>query len=209
MRERVLELLNKSPGYGGFHTNAKVDAAINDSLDYVASHAFEAGEGWFKEIEEIDMPATGFTANLPTGCVFVDQVRYLHNDTYIPLQYDSGDGEYNQNSDSSVTEFPGAYRLFKNTLYFNPAPTERGTDMIQIEYTKFPDELSAVSDTTNAQFDRAMLNYVKWRAASQLMTLVGRPQPDWVRYEDEWFLRVKEHLWKRVKHTTYVEYFDG
>lgn len=208
IKQKIRLLINKSASYSGFHTDTHINDAIQDCIDHVVSQSFMAGEGWFKTISLVAMPA-GNTAALPTGAIVIDDIRYLVGTTYIPIPIGDGDGVPQQSAAGTATQFPGYVRLVGRNMYFNPPPAEIGADRIQVEYYGFPVDLAADGDSLSANLDRSMENYIKWRSASQLMSIAGRPQPDWERYENEWLFNVQQLLSKRVRQRSYIKEFDA
>jgi hypothetical protein len=182
---------------------------IQDAIDHITSQSFMAGEGWFKVVGLVAMPAAGNTAALPTDCAIIDDVRYLINDMYVSIPFTDGDGQPQQASSGTVTQFPQSVRLVGTNLYFNPPPSETGADRIQIEYYAYPTELALDASVLSPQLDRSMERYITWRAASQLMAMAGRPNRDWERYENEWLFNVQQILAKRVRQRSYIGEFDG
>jgi hypothetical protein len=208
IKNKIRLLINKSASYSGFHTDAHINDAIQDAIDHVVSMSFMAGEGWFKTIGLVNMPA-GNTAALPTGAIVIDDIRYRVGDTYVSVPIGDGDGIPQQAATGTVTHFPGYVRLVGRDMYFNPPPSEIGANKIQVEYYGYPVDLAADGDTIAPALDRSMENYIKWRAASQLMTIAGRPQADWERYENEWLFNVQQILSKRTRQRAYIKEFDG
>jgi hypothetical protein len=209
IKAKVLRIINKTAGYAGFHTDDHVNDVIQDAIDHIVSQSFMAGEGWFKVIGLVAMPAAGNTAALPTGCAIIEDIRYLVNDTYVPILIRDGDGMPQQAATGTTTSFPGYVRIVGTDMYFDPPPTETGADRIQIEYYAYPAELANDASVISAQLDRSMERYLTWRAASQLMAMAGKPNREWERYENEWAFNVQQILSKRVRQRTYIGEFDG
>jgi hypothetical protein len=208
IKNKIRLLINKSASYSGFHTDAHINDAIQDCIDHVISMSFHEGEGWFKTIGLLAMPA-GNTVALPAAAIVIDDIRYKINDTYVSIPIGDGDGIPQQAASGTITQFPSYVRLVGRNLYFNPPPAEIGADMIQLEYYGFPVDLAADGDSIAPALDRSMENYIKWRAAAQLMSVAGRPQADWERYENEWLFNVKQILSKRTRQRAYIKEFDG
>lgn len=209
IKAKVLRIINKSSSYSGFHTDDHVNDCIQDAIDHITSQSFMAGEGWFKTIGYLDTVALTATVALPTGCVVIDDVRYLVNNTYVSIPFIDGDNVPQDASGTALQQYPTSVRLVGTNLYFNPLPSEVGTSYIQIEYYGFPAELVNDASSLSAQLDRSMERYITWRSASQLMAMAGRPNRDWERYENEWLFNVQQVLAKRTRQTMYVGNFDG
>lgn len=210
IKTKILTLVNKNSGYQGFMTDEKINDAIEDCLDYIAMHMFEAGEGWFNRFESVTVPAGTFYVDLPTGCAIVNAVRYLIGSTYVDLKYDDRSKQPVVKDTGQLTQYPTTYSLVNgNQIFLNPAPSITGTDQMQIEYTKYPDRLTSDLQTIDTQFSLGLLQFVKWRAASILMTSVGKPVSDWRDYEAQWFDRMKAEVSKRNRQSYFIKDFDS
>jgi hypothetical protein len=208
IKAKVLRLINKSAGYSGFHTDDHINDAIQDCVDWIVAQSHMCGEGWFKSVTTFAMPA-GNTVALPTGVVIIDDVRYRQGDVFISIPYNDGENIPQQHTTGTVTQFPAYWRLHGRNIYFNPAPAEFGADFIQVEGFSYPADLTLDASVLDSQLDRAMENYIKWRAAAQLMTLAGRSNPDWEKYEQEWAYQVQQILSKRIRQTAYIKEFEA
>ena len=210
LKTSILTILNKDSGYQGFQTDEKINSAIEDCLRYVASKMFMAGEGWFSDIETLTMPASSFTADLPAGTAIVNAVRYLINDRYVDLEYDDQSRANLVKDATEKQQYPYSYRIINdNKLYFNPAPSQAGADQIQIETTKYPTALASDAEVINTQFNYGLLEYIKWRSCSLLMSSTGNPNAEWLRYEGQWFDVMNSLVSKRNRKTTYIREFDS
>lgn len=209
IKAQIIRLINKSTTYSGFITDDKQTDAVQDCLDYITMRAFQAGDGWFNKIDYITTAAGSFDFSLPDDVAILNQVRYLQNDTYVPVPFDDFTGEDEVSSTSSITTYPARVRVIERALRFNPPPAEVGTDYIQIDYTAYPARLTGGGSNIDKQFDYGMLQYIKWRAASILMAQVGRAQADWKQYEMEWEDAVMQHIYKRIRTRSFIKEFDA
>lgn len=210
MKAAILTIINKNSGYQGFMTDDKLNDAIQDSIDYIETEMFEAGEGWNNQIININMAAGTFEADLPDDTVVINAVRYLVNNIYVPIEYNSAEWSPQVKNTSDLTNYPVTYRLIDgNKLYFNPAPSNVGTAYIQVEVTKHSTLLALDADDINTQFSRGLLNYVKWRSCSLLLAQTGNANPEWLRYEGQWFEKMKFLVSKRNKKPTFIRDFDS
>jgi hypothetical protein len=207
IKAKIVRLINKTANYQGFFTDDKCNDMIADSLDYLSLMAGLQGGGWFNGIQTIAMPAAGFTAPIPANVAIINQVRYLINNTYVPLTYHDADGYSQVDSTTSEVSYPTHFRIMGRDIYFNPAPSERGADRIQIEFTKYPAALANDAAILDGEFDNALQHYVKWRVASQLMSTAGRADADWTRFEIEWRTNCMNYISKRSRATTYIKNF--
>lgn len=209
----ILGLVNKTNTYQGFYTTQKVTDAVNDSLDYIAAEMFQRGNGWFNTITTLNVTAGTPTVALPTSCSIIQAVRYLVGNVYVALMYDDQATQTQVQDPSATVQYPASYRLVNDAvlgpcIYFNPVPGASGTGYVQLEYSAYPTLLANSGDTIDPQFDRCLTNYVKWRAASQLVAQVGNPMPAWQRYEDEWLAKMKETVSRRIRQTQWVKDFE-
>lgn len=206
MKQKILGILNKQPNYQGFYTNQKITDAINDSLDWIFANMMFVGQGWNKTIGYITTTPNTASYNLPNDTAVIDVVRYLINGTYIPLAYDE-QSDNNFNTTDKTVHVPLTYRIVANQIFFNPIPTEVGTNYLQIEYTKYPAQLAQDSDVIDTAITRGLENYVKWRSCSILASQVGKGVPEWSAYENEWYLHMKELVAQRVRQTRFISEF--
>jgi len=203
IKSSILAILNKESNYQGFYTTTKLNAAVNDSIDWVYANMMFNGQGWNKTIGYITTLAGTASYSLPTDCAVIDVVRYLINGTYCVIKYDDqSDDSFSVPADT--TGSPGTYRLVGNSLFFNPIPTNVGANYIQLEFTKFPASLTSDVDAFDAAFSRGLENYVKWRSCSQLVAQVGRPVPEWQEYERQWYSHMTELISQRTRQTRFM-----
>jgi len=201
----VLEQLQKSSTYQGFYTDTKINNAIQEAVDFVATLMMPAGGGFLKSVEYITTVAGTASYSLPTECAVVDVVRYKSGDTYIPVEY-SDDYMTPQVSSTAATQFPNKYKIIGATIVFNPLPTDVGTNYLQLEVLKYPTRFTADGDTLPGEFDRACGWYLKYRACTILITSNGGT-PTWSGQELEWRERLETMIAKRIKKPRYVKEF--
>jgi hypothetical protein len=204
----VLELLQKNASYQGFYTDTKLKNAIQEAVDFIGVDMGLCGEGWLKTITAIDYLAVSHTVDLPSGVMYIEDVRWKVGDRYVPLSYDPRQGDSQTTSTADTIQSPSTYRLIGQKLYLDPAPSDVGTGMCQVEYVRYP--ATYVNDATNvdADFDRAMFWFIRYKAASCLITSNGRSNPPWAGIEADWYSQVTKVIAKRVRNTKYVRNFD-
>jgi hypothetical protein len=206
LETKVLSLLQKTAGYQGFYTTAKLVEAINDSLDYISARMMQEGNGWMQNIGYITTVANTDSYTLPTGCAIIRTVRFLINEVYVPITLDSQERDAFVKSDVQ-TQVPCRYRLLGNKIFFNPLPAIVGTNTVQIEYTSYPTELANSNDVVDPQFERGLVHYLKYRCASILTSQNGKPNPDWVRYENEWYKVMEGIITRRNSGPQFIREF--
>ena len=213
LKTKVLTLINKNSGYQGFITDEKINDAIEDTLDYIATIMFEEGEGWFNALETLTPSSGSFTvalSGLTHQPIMINAVRYLINNLYVDLEYDSQLRKTLVKDATELIQYPRTWRIIDgNLLYFNPAPSIVGSDYIQVEYAHLPDRISSDATVINTQFSYSLLQFAKWRTASICMTTAGRPVAEWKEYEAQWYDRMKAEVSKRSKQPTMIRDFDG
>ena len=207
LETKVLNLLQKSPSYSGFYTQPKVIQIINECLDYVSARMMQEGNGWLQTIGYITTVANTPNYALPTGCAIVRSVRYLVNTIYAPLQPDGQEREAFLSSDFQ-TQIPSRYRLVGGDIYFNPVPSLVGVNYLQIEYTGYPSELVNLGDAVVSQFERGLIHYVTYRAASILASTVGKADADWLKYESQWYKAMENIISRRNSTVQFVRSFE-
>jgi len=198
LETNVLQLLSKENSYQGFYSDDQIKFAVNDSLDYVYANMMFNGEGWLNTIANLDSVAGSNNVALPAGAVVIHQVRYLHGNVYVPLQYDDDFDRY-QYTGTENTVYPSTYRLVGDNIYFNPIPSAVGTGYVQLEYSAFPAELADPADQTSAQITRGLQRFVTYRASSICLTTTDRAQSPWKEYEIQWWQYLQDILSKRIR----------
>jgi hypothetical protein len=89
LQTKVLNILQKTPGYQGAYSDARVLDAIQDAFDYVAMWMFDACGGTWRETLGYLSPASGATdIAFPSDIVMIKELRYLVGNKYIPMVYD-------------------------------------------------------------------------------------------------------------------------
>lgn len=209
LRTKILRYLNKTANYSGFYDTDKVSDAIEEALDFVAVNMFMAGEGWLTTIGYITTAAGDTSANFPTNAVLIREVRYKFGDVYVPLTYDDQSDSYSY-VDSGVEQQPAVRMRFVGTTFvFDPPLAEGGTDYLQVEYVKYPTSMTSDLDVIDPQFDRACLNFVKYKACSILAGSVEKEYRPWAQEEQEWFQAMQHIVNRRNFRSTRIKEFMG
>jgi hypothetical protein len=204
----VWEILQKNSTYTGFFTSAKVLAACQESVDYVAAQMMMAtGGGWLDKIAYITTATGGTVYTLPTDCGIIRELRYLVANQYVPLAYDQAYETRQFPTAAGVTQYPSRYRLHGYDIYFNPALGVGGTNYLQVEYLAYPADLTLGGNLP--WFDKAMFHYCKYHSASVLAASVGKGAREWEKFEELWFARMLEIVNKRVNAPQYIAEFEG
>lgn len=206
IQAKILAILNKQSGYQGVFTQEKLNDAMNDAIDWVYANMMFNGQGWQKDIIYVTTTANTPSYVLNQDIVTIEAVRYKVGESYQVLKYDD-QSDSNFAPSSQTTGYPSSYRILGNSILFNPIPTNVGTDFLQIEFSWFRPDLTGAGTSFNAQISKGLENYVKWRACSMLVSQIGEPDPNWRRYEDEWFSHMKQLVAQRVRQTRFMGSF--
>jgi len=205
----VLTMINKTSGFQGFSTDDKLNLAIQECLDYVAVEMMMVSEGWLNTIAYLDIAQNTRTVALPAGVAIILAVRLKKGTAYYPLEYCIQD-DVAQFPIGSTADTPTQYRIVGNNLYFNPAPAEYGTGLIELEYAGYTPRLTADADVITSQFDMAMLHFCRYRTASilwQQRKSDGTPSP-YAGQESQWYDQMMKIVSQRVRGKTFVQDFQ-
>ena len=187
MRGLVLRYLNKTSDYSGFYSEAKVNDAIQEALDYIAVKMFMNTEGWFTKYIYLDTEAGQVSKDLPGNVALIGEVRYKIGDVYMPLLYYPQIDDASYMGSSVEQAWGGRYRLLGRQIVFDPPMADGGERFLQIEATVYPTLLIDDSQEIDPQFDRAMLNYCKYKVCSVLAGSIEKDVRTWEQEENEWF----------------------
>lgn len=209
LKARVLRILNRSSTYKGAYTDDKMNDAIEDCMDFISVDMAIENEGWNSAFYYADTAVGDRTVNIPDDFMLINEVRYRVGDEYIPLRYDQDRGAVLAAGDSGYTQYPSRYRVVDNQIYFNPALSTGGEEYLQIEYTRYPDEIFSDLEEIPTHFDNAMLHFMKFRAASYLASTVGKFNKEWNGFEHQWYNQVIRIVAKRNNTEQFVREFEG
>ncbi len=201
--------MNKSPATPGFYTEAKVNSAIQEAIDYVSAWMFEADQGFLKKMDFLDVSANAITIPIPPHMAIIEQVRYLTGNVYVPLDYDSQWAVPQWSVSSGATQLPATYMIVDNKFFFTPALGVGGTQYLQVEYQAYPSILRSDSQHIDPQFDRSMLYFAIYRACSILASAMGQKVKDWADEEAMWGQKMVNIVNKRNAQSTAIRDFAG
>lgn len=193
----------------GFYTEEKVNGALQEALDYVATKLMMADNGFMKKLDYLDVSANQITIQIPPHMDMIEEVRYLVGSVYIPLQYDSQWKVPQWSVASGATNLPGSYRIVDNKFYFNPPLGVGGTAYLQVEYQSYPSIMRNSSQQIDPQFDRAMIYYITYRACSILSSAMGQNVKTWVVEEALWLAAMQQIIQNRNKQPQPIKDFAG
>lgn len=209
LKRDILEILMKESKYPGFYTPEKMDRAIQEAMDFVATEMFLADEGWFKTRQHFTTEAGQVSVPMPTSAAMVTAIRYLHGDTYVPLNYNPANEVTRLSESSGARQYVGDYEMIENDLYFNPPLAEGGANYLQIDFMYYPKRLQSDQDFLNSQFGVAMQHFIKYRSCTILAAGIEKMVIPWSGLEASWYDKMLEIVNKRNNVTKRIGEFLG
>jgi hypothetical protein len=209
LKFEIYQRLNKSPATPGFYTAPKVNSAIQEAIDLIATEMFENDEGFLKKIDYVDIEANAATVPIPPHMCMIEEVRYLVGNVYVPLAYDSQWSVPQWSITSGATQLPGTYKIIDNKFFFSPALGVGGDKYLQVEFQSYPSIIRSDSQKIDPQFDRCMLWYAIYRTCSILASAMGTTVKSWEKEEGLWRQKMINLVAKRTSGTTTIGEFSG
>jgi hypothetical protein len=209
LKGNILLKLNKTAKHPGPYTDDKINLAIQEAIDFVATEMFLADEGWLTTFHYYDTVDGQISVDINQSCAMIKEVRYKYGETYYPLVYDTDVNSPNFAADSGARQWSFKYRIMDNAIYFNPPVSEGGTDYLQIEAMEYPKRLQSDQDFLNSQFDKAMQHFIMYRAATILGTNIEKMAIPWSGIEGSWYEKMQAIVVKRNLKSTAVREFQG
>lgn len=207
MRGQVLRFLNKSSDFEGFYSQEKVNDAIQEALDLIAVNMFMNTEGWLTKYIWLDTEAGQVALDLPGNVALIQEVRYKIGDIYMPLFYDPQIGDASYIGSSVEQAWGGRYRLLGRQIVFDPPMAEGGSKYLQLEATYYPAILLDDSQIIDPQFDRAMLNYCKYKVCSILAGSLEKDFRAWEPEEQQWWGAMMQVINRRTLKSVALQEF--
>lgn len=208
LKGQILRILNKSGATQGFYTDDKVNDAIEECLDFVATEMFLADEGWQTKIQYLATQEGQLSLDIPSHMSMIKEVRYLIGNMYQPMVYDDGSGRSSYAPGTNMgTQWGAKYRVVDNAFYFDPPIADAAPNQLMVEYMAYPQRLQDDADFLEGHFDKAMLHFVKYRAASVLASSYGKAQKEWAGYESDWYQKMLAIVNRRNLQTTQITEF--
>lgn len=187
MRGLVLRFLNKTSTRDGYYSQEKVNDAIQEALDLITVKMFMNTQGFFTKYIFLNTVGNQVALDLPGNIAMIGEVRYLIGDIYMPLLYDPQIGDASYIGSAVEQAWGGRYRLLGKQIVFDPPMANGGEKFLQIEGTFYPNILLDDSQEIDPQFDRAMLNFCKYKICSILAGSIEKDRRAWAQEEGEWF----------------------
>jgi hypothetical protein len=207
LKGRVWRFLNKTPQQTGFFTDAKMEDAIREAMDYISVEMFLAGEGWMQDFIYLDTVSGMESIPLPTDVAMIRNVRYKVGDIYVPLDFNEAvdSASYLRTGNNQVGAFQ--YRLLGSRIVFDPPLSDGGEKYLQLEVTKYPSNMINDNDVIDPQFDNACLQFMKYKIASILSASLEKTVIPWLKEEAMWEGKMKQIVTRRnLRSTTIMEY---
>lgn len=205
LQSQIYEILSKSPTAFGLLTPTKVNAMIQDSLDYISTKMMKLGGAWLTRVTFANITANSNYVDLPAGLAIINFVKRKNAaGDYVPINFDENAiGVSVQNTVTSTTL--SSYRFSSGKLYLEPLPKEPLTAGLMFDGVFYPDRLVNDGSEIAGDLDNfAFINYAKWRAASQLHSLTTREPPPWSTSEMEWKQASLEIIARRFREPTTI-----
>lgn len=210
MRNKVLLVLKKDPSKPGAYSNARLDEAINEAIDFVTSKMMIAGEGFTNKIVFLDSVANQREIDLPLGVVLINQVHYKDGEAFIPLTPSEGRGQIVTSAGSEKGQtYPNTYAVIDNKLFFDPPFGSSETGKIRMEGTFFPDSLVDTTDLLPQSMSRSAEHFIKYNAASVISSWSRNYNPPWSSIEARWYMSLETEINKRNNGLKFVRSFEG
>ncbi len=193
--------------YTGSYDPATIDDAIEEARDFVAVEMFDADEGWLTNIRFLDTVANQFIVKIPAGVAMIEGVRYKVGDVYMPMLYDSQSMQPQYDVSAGPVQYPYTYKLMGDSIYFNPPLAEGGVGYLQLDCMEYPKVMQDDGDFMEAQFDKAMEHFIKYKTASILAAGVEKFATPWATLEADCYKQMKTIIVKRNRQSQPIRDF--
>lgn len=210
MAGRILRYLNKTAKHPSFYGPEKINDAITEAMDALATEMFIANEGWQTKITYLDTRVNQIRVDIPPYVAMIHQVRLKAGDIYVPATYDDGSTrpQWNQAGGGAV-QWAATYRIVDNALYFDPALSDGGEKYIMLEHQSYPKRLQNDASFMEAHFQPAFQHYIKYRACSILAGSIEKQSIPWRKEEEFWAVKCQELIPKRILQSTQIAEYEG
>ncbi len=198
LKGKVLRFLEKTAAHPGFYDDAKMNDAIQEALDYITVQMFMNTQGFFTKYIYLDTVGNQVSIDLPGNVALIGEVRYLIGDVYMPLMYDPQIADASYIGSSVEQAWGGRYRMLGRQIVFDPPMANGGDRFLQIEATVYPDILLDDQALIDPQFDRAMVNYCKYKVCSILAGSIEKDFRAWETEEQQWFDAMQQVVNRRT-----------
>lgn len=207
LRGRVLRFLNKTPDLPGYYTEAKVNDAIQQALNYITVTMFMAGEGWQTSYKYFDTQAGQTSITLPGDVALIREVRYRVADVYAPMGYNDLEGGFSYIGTGVQQAFSYWYRLLGRQVVFDPPLSEGGDKYLQLEVVSYPSNILDDNQIIDPQFDAACCEFLLYKVASILSASIEKEFIPWAKLEAEWEQKMTDVITRRTLSSTPIREF--
>lgn len=217
LRDEIYGLLQRDATAPGLLTPTKVNSAIQDSFDYIATKMMKINGGWLTGIAYCDIEEDDNYVTLPTGLVLINFVKIKDNSTgdYVPIEFgENADGVTLGTTQGGVgSSYRPRWRFSSGALFLEPKPDADLDEGIMIDGMFYPDQLTGDSALIDGDMNnRAFIQYAKWRSAAQLFRLANGLAGDAATPFDvdvaEWKQSVIETISRRHRMPTPIKAID-
>ena len=214
LQAQIYEILGKTPTAYGLLSPNKVNAVIQDSLDYVAASMMKIGGGWLNQVAYGTTVSGSPYVDLPPGLAIINSVkRKVGNGTYYePIKFNDGSINSTPVYDAQGEGYIPDYSFSSGKLYLSPAPTSGLTNAIRFDGIFYPEKLWSDGSSIAGDMDNsAFITYIKWRSASILFGYGNnnvQTPPPWRETEIEWKMMANDIIARRFREPTLSRAFS-
>lgn len=202
LQTSIYGILQKSATAYGLLDPTKVNAAIQDALDYTATLMNVVTATWLAKQTTLNITGGTPLITLPTDCFIVNFVKKLQFGTqYVPLTFDESANTTTDTTAQNTANYTPTFRLRDGKLCLEPTPADNLAAGILLDYVAFPAALSADASAVDVSMDFPVFTqFVKWRAASILWQTTHDQalMPPWQETENLWLQQVRRSIAKRI-----------
>lgn len=200
----IIRTLNKTTANRGFYTTDKVADAVQESLTYIASLCFIAGQGWQSKMDHVTTVANQETVDIKPHWAMIKKLFYLVGSEYMALKYDDNPEASEYAGASGMTQWPCTYRIVENQIYFNPPLAEGGTNYLRVEYMAYPKIPQNEIDTLDFHVNDTWKEFIKYHSAKVCHANFEKGSWGMSALYEQWHSTLKMMLDKRNLQTTDV-----
>jgi hypothetical protein len=169
---------------------------LNDTIDWYCSKSTAFTSTFFLKEATVNGTANNREIAIPSDVAVIQNVKFKgSSDTWTPLNY----GEINDVPEGANDGHMSGniYYFMNNKIIIYPTPSI--TYQVKIQYTAYPAELSLVTDLLSPEFNKCLINAIKWKTAHTCWCLLNdsNANPPWMSQVAEWHEMAMKHLQKR------------
>lgn len=207
LKGKIWRFLNKTSQLPGYYDDAKMNDAIQESLNYISVQMFLAAEGWLTKYLYFDTQDGQTSVDLPGNVALIREVRYKVSDVYYALPYNDQEGGFSYIGTGVQQAFGYAYRLLGRQIVFDPPLSDGGERFLQLEIVYYPTVMLDDNEIIDPQFDAACCEFLKYKCASILSASIEKEFLPWAKLEDQWEEKMKAVTTRRILSSTPIREF--